>query len=128
MVLPSFAVCRCFYCFFLIFFLQSPLDFIPLDFTSEDLQIAAEGLVDGSYQSVTVLLPGGFRWFHAEAGDQLDGRYLVRASRPDPDKLRFFSTRCSHRQAAAFLLEFAQGALRPDKPDWKDYTREVEKV
>lgn len=97
-------------------------------FTLEDIQLAAEGVTDGSYQTVSLLLPGGFQWMHIQAGDAADGRYTVCVSRPDPDKLRFFTTRCSHRQAAAWLLEFAQGQFRPEGRDWKDYTRQVEKT
>lgn len=97
-------------------------------FTWEDVQLAAEGVTDGSYQTVSLLLPGGFQWMHIQAGDAADGRYTVCVSRPDPDKLRFFTTRCSHRQAAAWLLEFAQGQFRPEGRDWKDYTRQVEKA
>lgn len=96
-------------------------------YTLEDIQVAADGLIDGSYRTVDVLLPGGSFWLRADAGDATDGRYTVRAARPDADKLRFFTTRCSHRQAAALLLEFAQGRLCPQGPDWRDYTREVER-
>ena len=96
-------------------------------FTQEDVDVAAEGIIDGSYRTVDLVLPGGYLWLRVEAGDETDGRYTVRATRPDPDKLRFFETRCSHRQAAALLLEFSHGQLYPQPPDWKDYTRKVER-
>ena len=52
----------------------------------------------------------------------------MRASRPDPDKLRFFTTKASPRQAAAWLLAYSTGDFLPGGADWKDYTKEVEKV
>lgn len=97
------------------------------NFTMEDVQVGADGLVDGSYRSVDLILPGGYLWFRAEIGDSADGRCTVKATRADPDKLRFFTAKCTHRQAAAWLMEYAAGRLRPDGPDWKDCTRQMEK-
>lgn len=95
-------------------------------FTQEDVELAAEGLVDGTYQMVA--LARGCLWIRVKAGNKSDGRYTVRATRPDPDKLRFFTTKTTHRQAAAWLLAYSKGEFLPGGPDWKDYTKEVEKV
>ncbi|MCM1236388.1 MAG: hypothetical protein NC489_40425 [Ruminococcus flavefaciens] len=95
-------------------------------FTQEDVELAAEGLVDGTYQMAA--LARGYLWIRVEAGDKSDGRYTVRASRPDPDKLRFFTTKTTHRQAAAWFLAYSKGGFLPGGPGWKDYTKEVEKV
>lgn len=95
-------------------------------FTQEDVELAAEGLVDGTYQMVA--LARGYLWIRVEAGDKLDGRCTVRASRPDPDKLRFFTTKTTHRRAAAWLLAYSKREFLPGGPDWKDYTKEVEKA
>ncbi len=95
-------------------------------FTQEDVELAAEGLVDGTYQMVA--LARGYRWFRVETGDKSDGRCTVRATRPDPDKLRFFTTKTTHRQAAAWLLAYSTGEFLPGGAGWKDYTKEVEKV
>lgn len=95
-------------------------------FTQEDVELAAEGLVDGTYQMVA--LCRGCRWFRVEAGDKSDGRCTVRAIRPDPDKLRFFTTKTTHRQAAAWLLAYSKGKFLPGGPGWKDYTKEVERI
>ena len=95
-------------------------------FTQEDVELAAEGLVDGTYQMAA--LARGYMWIRVEAGDKMDGRYTVKATRPDPDKLRFFTTTTTHRQAAAWLLAYSKGEFLPDGPDWKDYTKEVENV
>jgi len=95
-------------------------------FTQEDVALAAEGIVDGTYQIVA--LSRKFRWMRIEAGDKSDGRCTVRASRADPDKLRFFSAKTTPRQAAAWLLAYSTGNFAPGGPDWKDYTKEVEKI
>lgn len=60
-------------------------------------------------------------------GDKTDGRCRVSVTRADPDKLRYFRNLCTHRQAAAWLREFARGTFRPDWKEWKDYTRQAEK-
>jgi len=95
-------------------------------FTQEDVELAAEGIVDGTYQMVS--LSRKFLWMRIEAGDKSDGRCTVRASRADPDKLRFFSTKTTPQQAAAWLLSYSTGNFLPGGADWKDYTKEVEKV
>lgn len=95
-------------------------------FTQEDVELAAEGLVDGTYQMAA--LARGYMWIRVEAGDKMDGRYTVKATRPDPDKLRFFTTKTTHRQAAAWLLAYSKGEFLPGGPGWKDRTKEVEKV
>lgn len=94
-------------------------------FSQEDVELAAEGLVDGTYQMVA--LTRGYLWIRVETGDKLDGRCTVRAARPDPDKLRFFTTKTTHRQAAAWLLAYSKREFLPGGPGWKDYTKEVEK-
>lgn len=96
-------------------------------FTMEDIQVAAEGLVDGSYQMVDLTLKGGYLWMRIQGGNKMDGRCTVSVTRPDPDKLRFFKNQCTHRQAAAWLLEFAKGNFRPDWKEWTDYTKQAEK-
>ena len=96
-------------------------------FTLEDIQVAAEGLVDGTYQSVDLTLKGGYLWMRIQAGNKTDGRCSVSVTRADSDKLRFFKNLCTHRQAAAWLLEFAKGNFRPDWKEWTDYTRQAEK-
>ncbi len=95
-------------------------------FTQEDVELAAEGLVDGTYQMAA--LTRGYLWFRVETGDKSDGRCTVRAARPDPDKLRFFTTKTTHRQAAAWLLAYSTGKFLPGGAGWKDYTKEVEKI
>lgn len=95
-------------------------------FTAEDVKAAAEGFVEGKYQLVHLAFHG-FLLFTAEAGDSMDGRCTVEVTRADPDELRFFRQKCTHRQAAAWLLEFLEGRFRPDYSQWKDVTREKKK-
>ena len=58
-----------------------------------------------------------------KAGDKLDARVTVNASRPDPDKLRVFETKCTDRQAREWLLQMSEGAFDPDFSQWKDITK-----
>lgn len=89
-------------------------------FTMEDIEVAAEGLVDGSYQTVELVLTGGYLLMRIEGGNKMDGRCTVSVTKPDGEKLRFFENRCTHRQAAAWLLEFAKGTFAPNWKEWKD--------
>lgn len=97
-------------------------------FTREDVEVAAEGILDGTYQSVDLTLTKSWLWMRVETGDKTDGRCKISVTHPGSDKLRFFTTRCTHRQAAAWLLEFFDERFRPSGPEWKDYTRQVEKA
>lgn len=96
-------------------------------FTVEDVEVAAEGLVDGSYQMVELVLTGGYLLMRIDDGNKMDGRCTVSVTKPDGVKLRFFKNQCTHRQAAAWLLEFARGDFAPDWKEWKDCTRQTER-
>lgn len=89
-------------------------------FTMEDIEVAAEGLVDGSYQTVELVLTGGYLLMRIEGGNKMDGRCTVSVTKPDGEKLRFFENHCTHRQAAAWLLEFAKGTFAPNWKEWKN--------
>lgn len=94
-------------------------------FTGEDVEVAAEGLVDGAYQTVELTHPEGYLWIRITAGDKLDARCTVEATRADPDKLRFFRTKMPPRQAAAWLLGYPHGEYLPGGKEWKDFTKQV---
>lgn len=96
-------------------------------FTFEDVEAAAEGLVDGSYQMAELVLTGGYLLMRIDGGNKTDGRCTVTVTKPDGAKLRFFKNQCTHRQAAAWLLEFAKGNFAPDWKEWKDCTRQAER-
>lgn len=96
-------------------------------FTLEDVQAAGDGLIEGSYQSVDLTMPNGYLWMRIQTGDKTDGRCNVFTTRAGGDKLRYFKCRCTHRQAAAWLVEFARGTFHPEGGEWKEYTQEVEK-
>lgn len=97
-------------------------------FTREDVEVAAEGIIDGTYRSVDLTLTKSWLWMRVETGDKTDGRCKVSVTNPVSGKLRFFTTRCTHRQAAAWLLEFFEERFRPVGSEWKDYTRQMEKA
>lgn len=94
-------------------------------FTRRDVELAGEGLAEGKY-TVAALFAGP-RYLYLKAGDKADGRVTVNASRPDPDKLRVFETRCTDRQAQEWLLEMFEGVFDPDFSQWKDITKLIEK-
>lgn len=94
-------------------------------FTRRDVELAGEGLSGGKY-TVAALFAGP-RYLYLKAGDKSDGRVTVNASRPDPDKLRVFETKCTDRQARAWLLEMFEGMFDPDFSQWKDVTKKLEK-
>ena len=95
-------------------------------FTRRDVELAGEGLASGKY--TVVALFAGPRYIYLKAGDKLDGRVTVNASRPDPDKLRVFETKCTDRQARQWLLEMAEGTFDPDLSAWTDITKKLEKA
>ena len=66
-------------------------------------------------------------WIRAEAGNKMDGRCTVEATRPDLDQLRFFSIKASPRQAAAWLTAYALKEFLPGEKGWKDITKQMEK-
>lgn len=51
-------------------------------FTEEDIQVAAEGIVDGTYQLVDLTHSVGYLWIRVTAGDKMDGRCTVEAAKP----------------------------------------------
>jgi len=93
-------------------------------FTRRDVELAAQGLGDGKY--FAVCLAEGSRYLHVAAGTVEDGRCTVNLSRPDPDKLRVFELKCTHRKAGELLLSFLDTPLTPG-PEWQDVTRRLEK-
>lgn len=94
-------------------------------FSRRDVELAGEGLAEGKY--TVVALFAGPRYLYLKAGDKSDGRITVNASRPDPDKLRIFETKCTDRQAQEWLLQMSEGIFDPDFSQWKDITRQLEK-
>lgn len=94
-------------------------------FTRRDVELAGEGLASGKY--TVVALFAGPRYLYLKAGDKLDGRVTVNASRPDPDLLRVFETKCTSRQAQEWLLQMSEGTFDPDFSQWKDITKQLEK-
>ena len=96
-------------------------------FTREDVEIGAEGIVDGSYHQVDLTLPGGYLWIQVKTGDKTDGRCTVTATKPDGPVLRYYTAKCTHRQAAIWLMDYYDGKLQPGGSDWKDVTKKMTK-
>lgn len=91
-------------------------------FEREDVEAAAEGLRDGTYRRVDLTLPGGYLTFRVEPGDKTDGRCTLTATNDADGSLRFYTLKCSERQASQYLLDYYDGTFRPAKPEWKDIT------
>ncbi len=96
-------------------------------FEREDVEASAEGLRDGTYKLVNLILPGGYLSFRVEPGDKTDGRCTVTATSDGDGSLRFYTLKCSEEQAAQWLLDYYDGKFRPAKPEWKDITKKIYK-
>ncbi len=88
-------------------------------FTEEDVRMAAEGVVDGTYQLVDLTHASGYLWIRVTAGDKLDGRCTVEATRPEGEELGFYITKMPPREAAAWLTGYPHGEFQPGGRDWK---------
>ncbi|MCI8453888.1 MAG: hypothetical protein HFE84_04655 [Lachnospiraceae bacterium] len=93
-------------------------------FTHRDVELAAEGLESGKYQ--TIVLSIGARYLYLEAGTVSDGRITANASLPMADDLHVFEIKCSHTQAKKWLLDMAGGRFLSDFSDWKDVTKKLQ--
>lgn len=94
-------------------------------FSRRDVELAGEGLANGKY--TVAALYAGARYLYLQAGNQMDGRVTANASRPDQDALRVFETKCTDRQAQAWLLAMYEGNFDPDFSQWKDITKKLQK-
>ncbi len=94
-------------------------------FTREDIQVAVDGLVDGSYHEVQLYIPQGFRVIEITTGTKLDGRCTVLVSRIVGTQLRYYEKKCTHRQAADWLMETYLGTFRENLSDWRECTKKI---
>ena len=88
-------------------------------FTEEDVQTAAEGIVDGTYQLVDLTHASGYMWIRVTAGDRTDGRCTVEATKPEGDELGFYMAKMPPKEAAAWLTGYPRGQFLPGGRDWK---------
>nr|WP_325242861.1 hypothetical protein [uncultured Oscillibacter sp.] len=88
-------------------------------FTAEDVQVAADGIVDGTYQLVDLTHASGYQWIRVTAGDKTDGRCTVEATKPEREELGFYITKMPPREAAAWLTGYPRGEFLPGGRDWK---------
>lgn len=96
-------------------------------FTKEDIQLAAEGIVDGTYQLVDLTHPNGYLWIRVTAGDQSDARCTVEATLPGGPELEFYRTKMPPRRAAEWLTGYPNGEYLPGEPEWKNITKQMKK-
>jgi len=89
------------------------------NFTEEDVQAAAEGIVDGSYQLVDLTHAAGYLWIRVTAGDKTDGRCTVEATKPGGSELEFYITKMPPKEAAAWLIGYPRDRFLPGGRDWK---------
>lgn len=89
------------------------------NFTEEDVRVAAEGIVDGTYQIADLTHPSGYLWIRVTAGDKTDGRCTVEATKPEGEELGFYMAKMPPREAAAWLTGYPRGQFLPGGRDWK---------
>ena len=88
-------------------------------FTEEDIRIAAEGIVDGTFQLVDLTHPEGYFWIRVTAGDRTDARCTVEAAKPNGTELEFYTAKMPPRDAAAWLNGYPHGQYLPGDRSWK---------
>ena len=88
-------------------------------FTEEDVQMAAAGLVDGTYQLVDLTHASGYLWIRVTAGDKMDARCTVEATKPEGAELGFYMAKMPPKEAAAWLTGYPRGEFLPGGRDWK---------
>ena len=96
-------------------------------FTQEDIRLAAEGIVDGTYQLVDLTHPNGYLWIRVTAGDRNDARCTVEATRPGGPELEFYMTKMPPRRAAEWLTGYPGGDYLPGGSEWKNITKQMKK-
>lgn len=94
-------------------------------YTRRDVELAAVGLAGGTYINIT--LHKGASYLNLKAGDAQDGRVTAKTARVDADMVRWFTTKCTDRQAGEWLLALEDGHFFPDLPSWKDITKQQQK-
>jgi len=93
--------------------------------TDRDVELAMQGLAAGTY--IAVCLRDGANYIYLQAGTAEDGRVTVNVSRPGPDRLQVYETKCTDRQAEKYLMDWAAGGLPEDLRQWKDITQKLQK-
>ena len=83
------------------------------------MALAAEGIVDGTYQLVDLTHPQGYLWIRVTAGDKTDARCTVEATRPGGPELEFYIAKLPPREAAAWLTGYPHGQFLPGGQGWK---------
>lgn len=94
-------------------------------FTQEDVQIAADGIADGTYQLVELVHPVGYLWIRVTAGE--GSTCTVEATRPGGPELEFYRAKMPPEEAAVWLTGYPAGEYLPGGPRWENITKQVMK-
>lgn len=93
--------------------------------TFRDIELAAQGLADSRY--IAACLRDGADYIYLRGGTAEDGRVTVNVSKPRPNQLRVYETKCTDRQAEQYLTDWAAGLFSEDLSKWKDITKKLER-
>ena len=96
-------------------------------FTREDVQVGADGIVDGKYQMIDLILPGGYLWMRVWVEDQSKDHCTLTATLANQSILRYYTTDSTRRKAAELLMDYYDGSFRPYGSEWRDCTAEMTK-
>lgn len=96
-------------------------------FTREDVQVGADGIVDGKYQMIDLILPGGYLWMRVWVEDKSGDRCTLTATLANQSILRYYTTDSTRRRAAELLMDYYDGRFRPYGSEWRDCTDEMTK-
>ena len=96
-------------------------------FTREDVQVGADGIVDGKYQMIDLILPGGYLWMRVWVEDQSKDHCTLTATLANQSILRYYTTDSTRRRAAELLMDYYDGKFCPYGSEWRDCTNEMTK-
>lgn len=94
-------------------------------FSRRDVELAAQKVGEGSYQSAILWMPP--RLIFLDAGDKNDARTTIQIALPKDGAFRTFRERTTGRQAAEWFVGCLNGQLPQGFDRWKEVTKEWEK-
>ena len=94
-------------------------------FSRRDVELAAQKVGEGSYQSAILWMPP--RLIFLDAGNKNDARTTIQIALPKDGAFRTFRERTTGRQAAEWFVGCLNGQLPQGFDRWKEVTKEWEK-
>ncbi len=94
-------------------------------FSRRDVELAAQKVADGSYQSAILRLPP--RLIFLDGGTKEDARVTIQIALPKNGAFRTYREKTTGRQAAEWFVSCLDGALPEGFDRWKEVTKEWEK-